>query len=260
MRVLPVAAIVAAVSNIALTQIASAADQGPPAHKAPVYRAPPPPRAPVYNWTGFYVGGNVGGSWGNARTDIAGSATTVSTIGPFPPATFADSQTQRLNGFIDGGQIGYNIQFVPRWVLGFEADIQGSGKRAINAFADPFSSAQCITPSCNNNGFVTITGTAVTPYDAKIGWFGTARGRLAALIGDQVLLYGTALLMVMSNCRGLPMLMGQQPAGSSPPPSSQPPRQHSASPGPRLAMRLAVGSRARIGCRQAGRGRWNIST
>ena len=198
MRVLPITAIVAAVSTIAPTQIASAADQGPPAHKAPVYKAPPPPPAPVYNWTGVYVGGNVGGSWGNARTDIAGSATTVSTIGPFaitnPPATFADSQTQRLSGFIGGGQIGYNYQFSPRWVLGFEADIQGSGERASNAFADPFSSAQCtsaITSSCNDNGFVPINGTAVTAYDAKIGWFGTARGRLGALIGDQVLLYGT---------------------------------------------------------------------
>lgn len=43
-----------------------------PAHAAdltqrPVYRAPPPPQAilvsPVYNWTGFYIGGNVGYGW-----------------------------------------------------------------------------------------------------------------------------------------------------------------------------------------------------
>src|SRR6516225_8496103 len=79
----------------------------------PVYRRPVVVAAPVYTWTGFYVGGNVGGSWGNARTDIAGSGTTITNLGGVfvatnPPATFADSQTQRLNGVIGGGQVGYN--------------------------------------------------------------------------------------------------------------------------------------------------------
>src|SRR6266849_6346056 len=40
---------------------ANAADLGP----RPAYKAPPPPPvvAPVYNWTGFYVGGHFGGGW-----------------------------------------------------------------------------------------------------------------------------------------------------------------------------------------------------
>ena len=42
-----------------------------------VVKAPPPP-APVYGWTGFYVGGNIGYSWGKARA--------TSTI---PPLTFS---------------------------------------------------------------------------------------------------------------------------------------------------------------------------
>ena len=84
---------------------------------------------PVYSWTGFYVGGNVGYGWGNARTDIAGGATTTALpdfLGGFPgnSVAFADSNTARLNGVIGGGQIGYNYQFNPRWVLGFEADIR----------------------------------------------------------------------------------------------------------------------------------------
>jgi outer membrane immunogenic protein len=158
--------------------------------------------APVYTWTGFYVGGNVGGSWGNARTDIAGSGTTITNLGGVfvatnPPATFADSQTQRLNGVIGGGQVGYNYQFSPRWVLGFEADIQGSGERGSNTFADPLSGTVCdsvaIVPPpahCVPGNANPLNAAAVTAYDAKIAWFGTVRGRLGFLIGDH-LFYGT---------------------------------------------------------------------
>src|SRR5262245_66528272 len=51
MRKLAIAA-VTAVSSLVITQIASAADM--PA------KAPLAPLPPVYNWTGFYVGVNVG--------------------------------------------------------------------------------------------------------------------------------------------------------------------------------------------------------
>ena len=34
----------------------------------PVYTKAPPPVVAVYNWTGFYVGGNVGYSWGRSGT------------------------------------------------------------------------------------------------------------------------------------------------------------------------------------------------
>jgi outer membrane immunogenic protein len=95
-------------------------------------KAPPsPPPAPVYSWTGWYVGGNVGYSWGDAQPNIAGNgsigvvATTITT-----PFSFADSSSTRLDGIVGGGQIGYNFQFSPRWVLGLEADIQGSGERS----------------------------------------------------------------------------------------------------------------------------------
>jgi len=172
---------------------------GTPAFAADMLVKAPPPPAPVYSWTGWYIGGNIGYSWGDARTDIAGSATTVTLpffFGGFPGNTvaFADSNTTHLNGIIGGGQIGYNRQLSPRWVLGFEADIQGSGERGSNALAVPFSTAVCTSAGspplrCLVSG--SLNGTAVTAYDAKISWFGTVRGRLGALVGDQVLLYGT---------------------------------------------------------------------
>jgi len=46
-------ALMSAASVVAFAQMASAADLG-----RPVYKAPPPPPPPVYNWTGFYIGGN----------------------------------------------------------------------------------------------------------------------------------------------------------------------------------------------------------
>jgi outer membrane immunogenic protein len=151
------------------------------------------------SWTGWYVGGNVGGSWGNARTDIAGSGTTVALsffFRRFPAnVAFGDANTARLNGGIGGGQIGYNYQFGPRWVLGFEADIQGSSEWGSSTFIDPFSTTICVLSGVKQESCLTTPGrlnaTAATAYDAKINWFGTVRGRLGTLIGDEVLLYGT---------------------------------------------------------------------
>jgi len=57
-------AIVAGVSTIAFTQLASAADLP---RKAPP--APPPP--PVFSWTGFYAGGNVGVAWSRSNVNYA---------------------------------------------------------------------------------------------------------------------------------------------------------------------------------------------
>jgi outer membrane immunogenic protein len=62
----------------------------------------------MFNWTGFYVGANIGYGWGR---DTAGGSST------------------NLNGVIGGGQIGYNWQ-MNQLVLGVETDFQGSGERA----------------------------------------------------------------------------------------------------------------------------------
>ena len=71
------AALISGVSTIALTQVASAADLP---QKAPAYTPPPP----VYNWTGFYIGGHVGYSWGSVDGDTAHTVRVPST-GPFFP-------------------------------------------------------------------------------------------------------------------------------------------------------------------------------
>jgi outer membrane immunogenic protein len=158
-------ALLAAVSTIALTQFASAADLPV---RAPVYKAPV--MVPVYDWTGFYVGGNVGYSWGRSSTDgTLTNAATGALIG-------TGSDTNNLNGVIGGGQIGYNWQ-ITNWVLGIEADIQGSGQKGS-------SSAVCV--GCGD-GPSNIT----TSLDQKLTWFGTVRGRLGMTVTPTILAYVT---------------------------------------------------------------------
>jgi len=162
-------------------------------------KAPPPP-APSDSWTGFYVGGNVGYRWSDPRTDAAGSGTgPAPNFGPGFPTfpfnfAFADAKTVRLKGAIGGGQIGYDYQFARKWVLGLEADFQGSNQRASNSFVDQISTPVCVSiafppPACV--GTLPFSTTSATGYEAKIGWFGTVRGRAGILLTDQILLYGT---------------------------------------------------------------------
>jgi outer membrane immunogenic protein len=198
------------VSNVAAIGAAIVAPNGPasaadmPAIAAdmptPYYKTSPLPVAPITNWSGFYVGGNVGYGWGDPGTNAAGNGTApfFSVLPPFQtfPFNFAftDSNTARLNGVIGGGQIGYNYQLTRSWVLGLEADFQGSGQRGSSAFGDQISAPVCTVfgagpPSCLAT--TPFAGTAATAYEAKIDWFGTVRGRAGFLLTDQILLYGT---------------------------------------------------------------------
>src|SRR5438309_5473496 len=83
------------------------------------YTKAPPAVVEVWNWTGFYIGGNVGYSWGSAS-----NTATISNLAT-GAALFTATNRNDVNGVIGGGQIGYNWQ-VTNWVLGLEADIQGS--------------------------------------------------------------------------------------------------------------------------------------
>ena len=160
-----------------------------------VTRAPAPPPS-VDGWTGFYLGGNLGYGWADPRVDTTGNAMTVSPIGgrQFSNSiAFAGSHTAELNGFVGGSQVGYNYQISPRWLVGFETDIQSSAERGTDIFTDAFSAPFCVAITgppihCTTAPF---NGTATTDYQAKIQWFGTIRGRLGALVTDRVLVYGT---------------------------------------------------------------------
>jgi outer membrane immunogenic protein len=105
---------------LGLATPASAADMA-----ARPYKAPPPVVAPIYDWTGFYIGAN--GGWGNSH-----NCWDFVAVGG---AVVADGCRDASGGII-GGQIGYRWQ-TGQFVFGLEgqgdwADLSGSRVSLIN--------------------------------------------------------------------------------------------------------------------------------
>jgi outer membrane immunogenic protein len=101
----------AALSALLVTSMAAnAAD----VRARPAPYAPPPPvyAPPPFSWTGFYLGGNIGGAW--AHRDVTDT---------FFLGDFGNGNNNGV--FIGGGQVGYNWQ-VGYAVLGIEADFDGA--------------------------------------------------------------------------------------------------------------------------------------
>lgn len=197
-----------AVSAVAGINAASAADMAPR-----MYTKAPAPIVIVYDWTGFYIGGNVGYSWGRAATDgdVTGtqSVSEFRSAGPtllpgFPVVTALAavplSGRSNVNGVIGGGQAGYNWQ-QGNWLVGLEADIQGSDERG--------SSDVCAVAGC-------ALGTGIVTADYKLDWFGTVRGRIGLLPTDRVLIYATGGLAygeVSATAPLVPLSWGSTRAG-----------------------------------------------
>jgi outer membrane immunogenic protein len=81
-----------------------------------------------------------------------------------------------------GGQIGYNWQFSPIWVVGFEADFQGAGERDSTTATTPFTALNI--SGTFPPGTQSVIGTAYTDYTSKIEWFGTVRLRAGYAWGN----------------------------------------------------------------------------
>jgi outer membrane immunogenic protein len=155
-------------------------------------QAPPP--TPIYNWTGFYVGGNIGVSFGRANTDfnvapVTATFTIGTSSGIFSTPGFAGShEITEPSGFIGGGQIGYNWQFSPIWVAGLEADIQGADEKDSITLTSNFTGSGGFTSGPLAGDAASVTGTTVLNYQTKIDWFGTVRGRFGYVWGNGAVL------------------------------------------------------------------------
>jgi len=136
---------------------------------APAIAAEMVPPPVVYDWTGFYVGGNLGAAINSSTVDQNVNSGDLGDIGKELKDQIQDSQTV----FTGGGELGYNWQF-NSWVLGAEADFNWTD------FND----------SSHHHRDIEGLGTVDTDLSLEADWFGTLRGRLGFAVNNW-LIYGT---------------------------------------------------------------------
>ena len=123
---------------------------------------------PVFTWTGFYAGVNVGWTQHEASVRNRGFTGTGG-AGSYNPFSSKNS------GFIGGFQVGYNQQF-DMFVAGLEADLSYLGNRRTTGSAAVAGLA--------GNGITGVQGSS------RLDWLGTVRARAGVAV-DQVFIYGT---------------------------------------------------------------------
>jgi len=164
-------------SLLAATALSMAAVSAVSAADLPVRTAPPAPifqAVPVFTWTGFYVGGNLGAGWRNDDNDP------VILTGPGVPGGLVGGTLRFDNNddatFTGGGQIGYNYQ-IGSFVIGAEADIQGIDNNDNNV---------TFVPGPGFAGGVFVPG----EFEDSADWWGSVRLR-AGVAFDRFLVYAT---------------------------------------------------------------------
>jgi outer membrane immunogenic protein len=148
---------------IASVALAAASLGGPALAADMPLKAPPP--VVVYNWTGCYLGLNIGTETGRTST-VFGPTNTVFFAAASPGATAVNNFN--LSGFIGGAQVGCNYQ-VGAWVFGIEGDWSKMNKAG--------QDFELLAPA-----YV---------YKIEESWLATARARIGYAVTDKWLWYVT---------------------------------------------------------------------
>jgi outer membrane immunogenic protein len=126
-------------------------------------KAPVVVPAPVYSWTGCYVGAQVGYGWGRNHHSQTGSTAIPGASGG--PATIINGRaigTLDTSGGLIGGQVGCNYQFASRWVAGLQGDIAAADLSGRGP--DPLS--------------LVLGGPATKTIGVRTDWLASITGRL----------------------------------------------------------------------------------
>lgn len=137
---------------------------------APVYKAAA--AVPVYDWSGFYVGGSVGGRWDSSDWTTTGLSSQNGPPRPLDNPARLSQGSARI-----GLHAGVNWQISPRWVTGIEGDIAWADSKA------------------RNNGMPGTRFPADDPggdvASVRDRWDASLRARLGYLVTPGALLYAT---------------------------------------------------------------------
>jgi outer membrane immunogenic protein len=123
-------------------------------------RAPAP--IPVWSWTGFYIGGNVGGAW--AKSDWLEDPSLSGAGGPFPG--FVDASINPAS-FVGGGQVGFDYQ-TGRTVFGVQADADLTDNLKSTAGCFPQFAGDSFTCMTNIKSIGTVTGRVGAAFDRTL--------------------------------------------------------------------------------------------
>ncbi|MDB5595227.1 MAG: outer membrane protein Omp31 precursor [Hyphomicrobiales bacterium] len=159
-------------------------------------RAPAPYPAPVFTWTGFYVGVNGGYAGDKFRYPFSGD------IGG---TLFAGSASLNSSGFLGGAQIGYNWQFANGIVGGVEADYAFSnveGKLSLGAAATGLNGS--INAGSKLSGLGSVRARVGYGWDRALffvtgGW---AYGRVKSSLNAEANVLGGFSLSTSDNLNG----------------------------------------------------------
>lgn len=116
--------------------------------------------APVFNWTGFYVGALAGYGFSDNKSSFSG----------FDPGDTPPAQSPNGRGIVAGGEAGYNYQF-GNFVAGLEADLSYTHMHGRATGTSAFGVVQSV--------------------EQDIDWLGTLRARLGVVPVDRLLIFGT---------------------------------------------------------------------
>lgn len=151
---------------IGMLNFGNAADAADLVAKAPVYTKAPVAAA-VYNWTGFYIGGHVGGA--SSKSDFADVVNPITNTA-YITVGGTDRFTVNRSGLVAGAQAGYNWQ-LNSIVLGVEGDLGYLGGEG---------SQISVAPGANGE----VVG------EARGGLYATFRGRIGLAV-DRLLVFAT---------------------------------------------------------------------
>ncbi len=159
--VLGLAGAVALISSANAADLYAPAASGPGGYKdAPVY---------AYDWSGFYVGAQLGGSWESGNV----SDSSLASLDAAPARS-----SYSTNGVSGGALAGYNWQVSPKFVLGAEADFTEFDKDSTAAGPNLFANGAPV-------------GSGGVTWNTKLEWMSTIRARGGYLFTPDLMVFAT---------------------------------------------------------------------